>query len=332
MYEMDITDFKTGNDSHKLSAGDRQWLQVEKQNTNDNSIYVDSEILKEEMNKWIYPLHFIDFETSAVALPFTAGRRPYEQVAFQFSHHTVDINGNIEHKTQYLNHKIGALPNFEFVRALKNALENDNGTIFRFASHENSILNSILNQLIDSKEDDKLELISFIKSITNSTKDNADSWVGNRLMVDLKQVIVNCYYNPLTKGSNSIKYVLPAILNSSNFLKYKYSKSLEDNNISSLNFDPSHQWIYMEDGKVLNPYQRLPSLFNTWTKKEKALTISELEDIDNGGAALTAYAKLQYVDMIEEEREEIVNALYKYCELDTLAMVMIYEHFKYDFK
>jgi len=25
------------------------------------------------------------------------------------------------------------------------------------------------------------------------------------------------------------------------------------------------------------------------------------------------------------EREEIINGLYRYCELDTLAMVMIYE-------
>ena len=32
--------------------------------------------------------------------------------------------------------------------------------------------------------------------------------------------------------------------------------------------------------------------------------------------------------MTEKERTEITKALLKYCELDTLAMVMIYEHFK----
>jgi hypothetical protein len=42
--------------------------------------------------------------------------------------------------------------------------------------------------------------------------------------------------------------------------------------------------------------------------------------------ALKAFAKLQYVDM--REREEITLGLKKYCELDTLAMVMIYEHFR----
>ena len=32
--------------------------------------------------------------------------------------------------------------------------------------------------------------------------------------------------------------------------------------------------------------------------------------------------------MTEEERKDITEALKRYCELDTLAMVMIYEHLK----
>jgi hypothetical protein len=44
--------------------------------------------------------------------------------------------------------------------------------------------------------------------------------------------------------------------------------------------------------------------------------------------ALTAYGKLQYVDMTDRERAELVSGLKKYCELDTLAMVMLYEHFR----
>ena len=35
---------------------------------------------------------------------------------------------------------------------------------------------------------------------------------------------------------------------------------------------------------------------------------------------------LQYSDMEIKEREAIIDALLRYCELDTLAMVMIYEH------
>jgi uncharacterized protein YprB with RNaseH-like and TPR domain len=72
----------------------------------------------------------------------------------------------------------------------------------------------------------------------------------------------------------------------------------------------------------------LPVLFDGWTELELQETLSEMEGIADGGAALTAYAKLQYQDMTAAEREEITTGLLKYCELDTLAMVMIYEHLK----
>lgn len=70
----------------------------------------------------------------------------------------------------------------------------------------------------------------------------------------------------------------------------------------------------------------LPSLFENWSQVDKDDIVSELDSISDGGAALTAYAKLQYEDMTIEERTEITSGLLKYCELDTLAMVMLYEH------
>ncbi|WP_434127478.1 DUF2779 domain-containing protein, partial [Enterococcus faecium] len=86
--------------------------------------------------------HFIDFETSTVALPFTAGRSPYEQVAFQFSHHIYHEDGTVSHQTQFISNTPGEYPNFIFARNLYQALKNDEGTVFRFAAHENSILNA----------------------------------------------------------------------------------------------------------------------------------------------------------------------------------------------
>ena len=56
--------------------------------------------------------------------------------------------------------------------------------------------------------------------------------------------------------------------------------------------------------------------------------ITEIEGISDGGAALTAYGKLQFEEVSSQEREAIEAGLLKYCELDTLAMVMIYEYFK----
>ncbi len=312
----------------KISPGERQWIQVTKSLEKDDSIYIEKEGLLNEMSSWNYPLHFIDFETSTVALPFTAGRRPYEQVAFQFSHHIYYENGNIEHKSEFISNTPGEFPNFYFARALKKSLENDNGTIFRFATHENSILNAIIIQLLNSQESDREELILFLKSITSSTKDSANPWQGERNMVDLNRVVKEYYYNPNTKGSNSIKAVLPASLNSSIYLKNKYSRPIGEINLTSINFEDNHIWIRIVDDQVVNPYKMLPPVFDGWTALEKEDNLSEMEGISDGGAALTAYAKLQYQDMSERERTEITKGLLKYCELDTLAMVMIYEHFK----
>ena len=42
---------------------------------------------------------------------------------------------------------------------------------------------------------------------------------------------------------------------------------------------------------------------------------------------MTAYAYLQFGDIDSNLRESIRKSLLKYCELDTMAMVMIFEHF-----
>ena len=53
--------------------------------------------------------------------------------------------------------------------------------------------------------------------------------------------------------------------------------------------------------------------------------LSDDDELRDGGAALTAYARMQFEEMSDYEREEIRKGLLKYCELDTMAMVMIYE-------
>ncbi len=202
-------DKKTG-----ISASERQWLQIEKYQTGDNKVWIDRESLQSEMNNWVYPLHFIDFETTMVAIPFNAGRRPYEGIAFQFSHHVVHKDGTIKHFGEYLNTKQGAFPNYDFLRALKAQLENDSGSIFRYSNHENTFLNMIYRQLQAEQREiaDREELCDFITSITQSVKDSVEQWTGERNMVDMWEIVKRYYYDPATNGSNSIKQVLPAIL------------------------------------------------------------------------------------------------------------------------
>lgn len=315
-------------EADKLTMSARQWIQVRKEVEEDDSIYIDIAGLKEEMNSWNYPLHFIDFETSAVPLPFNAGRKPYEQIAFQFSLHTYYEDGKIEHAQQYLNNTKGVFPNFDFIRALRAALNNDNGTIFRYSNHENTIVNAIYLQLLNSNEPDASELIHFIKSISHSKSDSVEKWKGDRDMVDLWDVLKKYYYNPLTKGSNSIKHVLPAILNSCQYLQNKYSKQIGEIGLSSLNLPANHVWLSAIGNDFDNPYKKLPKLFEDWTVEKLNEIVSGMEELADGGAALTAYGKMQYTDISDIELSELSTALLKYCELDTLAMVMLFEHFK----
>lgn len=328
-FKADLTQELIGykTEENKLSTSHRQWLQIEKDQNHDASIYVETAGLQTEMSSWNFPLHFIDFETSTVALPFNKGLGPYEQVAFQFSHHICYEDGRIEHASEYINDQVGFFPNFEFVRALKKALENDEGTIFRYANHENAVLNDIYVQLEDSDEKDKAELQTFIQHITRSGGKSKVKWQGERDMVDLAEVVKKYYYNPLMKGSNSIKDVLPAAIESSDFLRNKYSDALGSINLTSKNFSDDHVWFQTEGGKVKNPYKILPAVFDDWDEEQLEQTLSEIDTIADGGAALTAYSKIQYTDISAEEIQQITNSLLKYCELDTLAMVMIYEHF-----
>ena len=79
--------------------------------------------------------------------------RPYEQIAFQFSHHIAHKDGTIEHANQFIYNEPGKFPNFKFIQALKQALTIHEGTIFRYATHENTVLNKVLEQVRNSQED-----------------------------------------------------------------------------------------------------------------------------------------------------------------------------------
>lgn len=338
-----------------LDTHERTWLQIALATKNTDRLkdfedglngnsYLDIDGLRAEMETWTYPLHMIDFETTAVALPYYKGMKPYEQVAFQFSHHIIRKPSvgfyTIEHAGQYLNENVNAFPNFEFLRELKRQLEQDKGTIFRYATHENTILRAIAKQLENSSEPDKDELIAFVHSITqNHDKKNGDIYEGERNMVDLLEVVKRYYYNyDEMHGSNSIKKVLPAVLNSSDLLQEKYSQDIYGSEIISQNIAPSSpkHWIEkLADGRVENPYHLLDSVAAFLGISEAEA--QQMEDnaceedeftVANGGAALTAYSKLMFCN--DTMTPALRTSLLRYCELDTLAMVFIWEYFYHE--
>ncbi len=271
------------------------------------------------MQQFTFPLHFIDFETCMVAIPFYKGQRPYEQIAFQFSHHIMHESGKIEHKNEFIEIERGVFPNFNFVRALKKALENDSGTIFRYAAHENTVLNQILQQISASSANelpDKTELEEFIISITNDAP---------RTMIDMLALVKKFYYHPKMKGSNSIKAVLPAVMEA-DFVKKKYSKPISTINITSKNFPPEMIWFNTDNkGDVMDPYKLLNTVFYGNSISEELI---QNETVSDGGAAMNAFARMQFAEMPNDQRNAIIDALKKYCELDTLAMVIIYDYWR----
>lgn len=331
--QLDETDFPRSAErldptGDAIDPTKRRMLQVEKSKRQDFTPHLDKEGLIELFDSLPTPYHFIDFETTMVALPFHEGRKPYEAIAFQYSYHIMDENGNIEHKSQYLNFERGAFPNYDFLRALKNDLGGIDGTIFRYHKHENNYLIHLYKQLYAENVNtvpDKAELMSFIREITTPTRDTpGELWTPTNNMQDLWDFVVQYFYSLHAKGSNSIKDILPAVIKSSDYLRKKYSQPIyATQNIPSLNLTEPHIWI--DESKGMNPYKTLPPIFN-----EKALEEIEAEgnlsNLDNGGAAMIAYAYLQFADMTDEERELYHNALLRYCELDTMAMVMIWEY------
>jgi len=307
----------------KIEQSDRRLIQIEKEVEKDASPFVLKDELKDAMNTHVYPLHFIDFEAGLGPLPPIKGVRPYQNIPFQFSHHIMFEDGRIVHEQQVILADQGQFPNFDFVRELKKSV-GDEGTIFRYHNYENTVLRMVREQLEESCEADKNELIAFIDSITQG-KGN-DAHVGERNMVDLQKLIYWYYYDPATNGGNSIKDYLPAFLRSSQYLQKKYSKPIKEIGLNSLNdLSGNTVWVQIVDGVIQDPYKQLPAMFENIDDDSDIFEELELKEIKNGGAALVAYAYLQYVDLPDMERQEIINGLYRYCELDTLAMVMIYE-------
>jgi hypothetical protein len=321
------------DDKPGLSVSQRQWMQVQKEKENDPSVWIDRDNLLKEVQSWTYPLHLIDFETTMVALPFHKNRHPYEGIAFQFSHHTLQADGTVSHAGEFISTKPGFFPNIEFVRHLKNQLETDDGTIFRYSHHENTFLTMIYSQLnTDPKPvPDQKELCHFIQTITKSTSKQSEKWIGNRNMVDLCELVKRYFYDPQTEGSNSIKKVLPAILSRSQFLQKKYSNPIygSKDGLSSHNFE-NWTWCQYTNNQLINPYDLLPDLFQD-IPDDKPWLLSTDDRLQDGGAALTAYARMQFSEMTEYERKEIRKALLKYCELDTLAMVFMIESWIHDY-
>ena len=256
-----------------------------------------------------FPLHFIDFEASRIPVPYLPGMKPYEQVAFQFSCHTLVSQDSDELKhTQWLNlHDV--YPNEEFIVELRKAI-GDTGTVLVWSHYEKSTLNSVRQQLMElGKADDSL-LMWFQGLVGAEGEKKAQTRI-----VDLLKYSQEFYCHPSMNGSHSIKRVLDAIWSGASFL---WS-------------DPWFSQYYLADAEnsPIDPYKTLgegsQSLGLDETADEEG---ADIPGVTDGVGAMRAYQSLLYGLRRGDEnyRNQLMEAMYKYCALDTAAMIMIWRY------
>ena len=269
----------------------RQLIQLEY--TRSNAEWMSKD-LPRILNSFKFPLHFIDFETTAVAVPYHAGMHPYEQVAFQWSCHKLESAGGPLQHSEWINTE-DAFPNFQFAESLMNRL-GDEGTIFMWAPHENTILNAVLTQMGERNYKNPA-LKKWLKSVIRTGTGHSER------LVDMNQLTVKHYFHPLMKGRTSIKVVCDALWKTSPQLRAQYP-----------------EYIKQEDGEVLSPYATLPPL----EIGDTMVAVAE------GTGAIRAYEAMVYgLEKEEAEtKEKWKRLLLQYCKLDSLSMFFVWQHWK----
>jgi hypothetical protein len=157
--------------------------------TVSNTVFFDVKGAMADLAEHPLPANFLDFETIQFAVPIWKGTRPYQQITFQFSLHTLTESGELEH-SDFLDLS-GNNPSEAFAHTLIAAC-GEQGPVFVYnAGFEMARIR---------------ELAERYPSISESLL------AINERVVDLLPIARERYYHPSQQGSWSIKKVLPAVV------------------------------------------------------------------------------------------------------------------------
>lgn len=148
--------------------------------------------IKEELGQLTFPICFLDYETSSVAVPDFEGTKPYQQVVFQHSVHVLEKLGVEPKHHEYL-HVQPTLPARKVAESLEQALSGGGSIIVWNKGFEMS-RNREMAELLP-------EYAEFFESINDRIYD---------LMVPFKDGAL--YADARFVASASIKRVLPVIV------------------------------------------------------------------------------------------------------------------------
>ena len=287
----EISDIPESTVRAESATGKRQLVQI--RCTRSQTEHVDPEMAA-ALDHGRLPLHFVDFETSRLAVPYHAGMQPYEQIAFQFSCHTMHSISAPPRHSEWINLE-DAYPNFQFAKQLRRAI-GDDGCMLVWSPHERSALQDIQRQMVRYGKEDR-DLHAWIESLVRPADE------GGRLL-DLHDVCRSHYFHPSMRGSTSIKKVLPAVWSGNAELR-------------------AHPWFreYLRDGPdgPLSPYDALDGTL---------LASTAVDAVRDGTGAMRAYQDMLYgFRRNDQEYRDIQRKLLlQYCKLDTAAMIMIWMH------
>ena len=314
-------DLNLKESDEEITNSHRQWLQsIEARGELKNGYFIRTEI-ESTIASLPLPINFLDFETARPVLPFNANKRPYEQLLFQYSLHRLESGLDFRHIAQYLAEP-GTEPTLPTLRDLQASLGKNTGPVLHWWDHERTVLNEIRKNLTEAgnRVPDGADLVEFIDSLVGSTK------APGRLY-DLGKLVHRCAYYSGTRGRSSLKQVLPAILRTSNAMREKYSRAIygSEAGLRSSNFE-NQAWVSANTPDRFDPYILLGDI----GPHEALQNVEKFEDdedfVADGGAAMAAFAMLQNGLLGEAEALQTKKQLLKYCELDTFAMCLAWEH------
>jgi len=174
--------------------------------------FVNADALKAAVSAWVYPLHFLDFETVMPAIPRYAGTTPYTQVPYQFSCHVLPAEGAALEHREYL-HLDTSDPREKLVAELCQAVGDTGSVVSYYAKFEGDRM----KELAEAFPAYAGKLLSIVERL-----------------VDPLPLMREFVYDREFRGSFSIKSVAPVLLGA----EFRYdNKDVSDGLMASIMAD-----------------------------------------------------------------------------------------------
>ena len=252
-----------------------------------------------------YPRYYLDFETIQFPIPIWLGTSPYRQLPFQWSCHIESADGSLNH-AEFLDVS-GKPPMRQFAERMIDALGDDGPILVYNQGFEKSRIR---------------ELAEMFSEVAKQLKGFCDQ---KNVIYELDQglLLEICKRRFIPLDDEGFDDNLEDV----------HLKKIADNFINTADKLHAINERIVDLLPIAKQYYYHPAMKGSWSIKAVLPTIapeldySELEVVQDGGMAQTAYLEAISQETPPERKEVLRHALLKYCERDTLAMVVLADFF-----